>query len=73
MNADEIGKWAGQIWAVLNDADAMGQKQLKKAAKLKKDSELFAAIGWLAREGKVEIQTNPEDPKELMFALVQDK
>lgn len=73
MNKDEIGKWAGQVWQALNDADALGEKQLKKAAKLRKDSELFAAIGWLAREGKVNMQPNPDDPKKLVFSLVQDK
>ncbi|MDE6283486.1 MAG: winged helix-turn-helix domain-containing protein, partial [Muribaculaceae bacterium] len=50
----------------------VGLKQLKKETKLK-DKEVFAAIGWLAREGKVEIQTNPEDEKDLLFTLVQDK
>ena len=35
------------------------------------DTEVFAAIGWLAREGKVDIQTNPDDEKDLLFTLVQ--
>lgn len=73
MNSDTIGAWAGQVWEALNMADTLGAKQLKKDAKLKSDKELYAAIGWLAREGKVDIQTNPDDAKELLFALVQDK
>lgn len=73
MNADQIGVYAGQVWQVLNDAVAMGTKQLKKDAKLKTDKELFAAIGWLAREGKVTIQTNPDDEKEFIITLVQDR
>ena len=36
-----------------------------------KDKEVFAAIGWLAREGKVAIQANEEDPKEHLISLVQ--
>lgn len=72
MNSDTIGVNAGQIWQVLNDAVAMGTKQLKKEAKLKTDKELYAAIGWLAREGKITIQTNPDDEKELIITLVQD-
>lgn len=72
MNADVIGTWAGQVWAALNEADVLGVKQLKKVTKLK-DKELFAAIGWLARENKLDIQTNPEDEKDLLVALVQDK
>lgn len=68
MNCDTIGANAGAVWTVLNDAEAMGTKQLKKAAKLK-DKELFAAIGWLAREGKLMIDVDPEDPKELIITL----
>lgn len=72
MNADVIGTWAGQVWEALNEADVLGIKQLKKITKLK-DKELFAAIGWLAREDKLNIQTNPDDEKELLIALAQDK
>ena len=64
MNTETIGAYAGAVWQVLNEADAMGVKQIKKATKLK-DKEVFAAIGWLAREGKLMIDTDPEDPKEL--------
>lgn len=70
MNSDTIGANAGCIWQALNDAEAMGLKQLKKVTKLK-DKEVFAAIGWLAREGKLMIDTDPEDPKELIITLVR--
>lgn len=72
MNSDTIGVNAGQIWQVLNDAVAMGTKQLKKAAKIKSDKELYAAIGWLAREGKITIQPATEDEKELMITLIPE-
>ncbi|MCI5977508.1 MAG: winged helix-turn-helix domain-containing protein [Bacteroidales bacterium] len=72
MNTDTIGMNAGLVWNALNDAEAMGLKQLKKVTKLK-EKELYAAIGWLARENKIDIQTNPEDEKELILTLVQDK
>lgn len=73
MNAEAIGTWAGLVWTALNDKDVVvGLKQLKKETKLK-DKEVFAAIGWLAREGKVDVQTNPEDEKDFLFTLVQDK
>ncbi|MDE6629204.1 MAG: winged helix-turn-helix domain-containing protein [Muribaculaceae bacterium] len=68
MNSEAIGSWAGLVWNALSEADVLGLKQLKKITKLK-DKETFAAIGWLAREGKVEIQTNPEDDKHLLFTL----
>lgn len=72
MNSEAIGSWAGLVWNALSEADVLGLKQLKKITKLK-DKETFAAIGWLAREGKVEIQTNPEDEKDLLFTLAGDK
>lgn len=71
MNTETIGAYAGAVWQVLNEADAMGVKQIKKATKLK-DKEVFAAIGWLAREGKISIATDPEDEKEFIISLVQD-
>ena len=72
MNAETIGTWAGLVWNALNETDVLGLKQLKKITKLK-DQEVFAAAGWLAREGKLEIQTNPDDEKDLLFTLTGDK
>ncbi len=70
MNTDTIGLNAGSVWAALNEAQALDTKQLKKNAKLKNDKELFAALGWLAREGKVTFAPS-EDGKELIISLVQ--
>lgn len=72
MNSETIGGWAGLVWEALREADVLGLKQLKKITKLK-DKETFAAVGWLAREGKIIIQVNPEDEKDLLFALAGDK
>lgn len=72
MNTETIGTNAGTIWNALNEADAMGVKQLKKVTKLK-DKEVFTALGWLAREGKVLIDVDPDDPKEFIVALTTDK
>lgn len=72
MNTEAIGSWAGLVWNALSETDVLGLKQLKKITKLK-DKEVFAAIGWLAREGKIDIQTNPEDEKDLLFTLTGDK
>lgn len=47
MNTETIGLWAGLVWNALNEADALGLKQLKKITKLK-EKELYAAIGWLS-------------------------
>lgn len=72
MNTEVIGTNAGLVWVALNTAEAAGIKQLKKMTKLK-DKELFAALGWLAREAKININPDPTDDKELIVSLVQDK
>lgn len=69
MNAETIGTWAGLVWNALNEADVLGSKQIKKVTKLK-DKELYAAIGWLARENKLNIEES-EDGKELTLSLVK--
>ncbi len=71
MNAETIGTWAGLVWNALNEADVLGSKQIKKVTKLK-DKELYAAIGWLARENKLNIEES-EDGKELTLSLVKYK
>jgi predicted membrane-bound spermidine synthase len=70
MNVETIGTWAGLVWNALNEADVLAVKQLKKATKLK-DKEVFAALGWLARENKITIEENAED-KDFLVALVQE-
>ena len=72
MNTDTIGINAGCVWAALNEAEALDTKQLKKIAKLKNEKELLAALGWLAREGKINF-IESEDGKELIISLLQDK
>lgn len=72
MNTETIGTNAGTVWVALNTADALGVKQIKKITKLK-DKEVFAALGWLAREDKVNIDVDPADEKEFVVSLVQDK
>ena len=69
MNLEIIGTNAGTVWVALNDAQALGVKQLKKITKLK-DKELYAALGWLAREGKILIAEG-EDEKDLIVSLAQ--
>ena len=44
MNVEIIGTNAGTVWVALNDAQALGVKQLKKITKLK-DKEVYAALG----------------------------
>lgn len=69
MNTDTIGTWAGLVWNALNEADVLGNKQIKKMTKLK-DKELYAALGWLARENKIAFEEN-EDNTEVLVTLVK--
>ena len=59
-----IGENAGAIWGALSNG-ALGLKALKKATKLKNE-DLYLALGWLAREGKVIFS---EGEAELVVAL----
>ncbi|MBP5561135.1 MAG: winged helix-turn-helix domain-containing protein [Muribaculaceae bacterium] len=60
MNVETIGLWAGAVWTALSEAEGnLELKAIKKATKLK-EKELYAAIGWLAREGKVNVAADEE-------------
>ena len=62
MYIEEIGINAGVVWKVLDDAKEMSTKDLKKKTKLT-EKDLNYALGWLAREGKV----NFEDKEKELF------
>ena len=63
---EKVGTIAGQIWNALNENGALNTKDLKKAAKVKNDKELFMGLGWLLREDKV---TLTEAEKDFVVAL----
>ena len=50
-----VGTLAGAVWTALNENGALNTKDLKKAAKVKTDKDLYLALGWLLREDKVEV------------------
>jgi len=52
---ETVGTLAGAVWTALNENGAMNTKDLKKAAKIKTDKDLFLALGWLLREDKVTV------------------
>ena len=55
-----IGNNAGLVWNALSATNGQTAKSLKKVTKLK-DKDLFAALGWLAREGKIGIEDKGDD------------
>ncbi len=50
---ETVGTFAGAVWTALNENGTLNTKDLKKAAKLKTDKDLYLALGWLLREDKV--------------------
>ena len=61
MNAENIGNWAGLVWKALKDAKkGLALKDLRKASKLKVN-ELHCALGWLAKEGKLNFEEGKDD------------
>lgn len=65
MNKNEIGLNAGKVWQLLSDYGKWSYGTLKSSSGLK-DNELGAALGWLAREDKIEMY---EDNDELYVSL----
>ncbi len=68
MTVEQIGTYAGEVWKALAEQNCNSLKTIKKATKLK-DKEVFAALGWLAREGKIHLG-DAEDPKDIVVVLV---
>lgn len=54
----QIGEAAGKVWQTLNKGP-IAPARLAKAAGLSSDAA-NQAIGWLAREGKVTVQSGPK-------------
>lgn len=57
---EKIGFDAGNIWKVLDAQGTKSVKELKKVTKLV-DKEIYAAIGWLAREEKLVFNQEEND------------
>lgn len=62
-----IGTNAGLVWNTLNEGGKQSTKAIKKATKIKADKDLYAALGWLAKEGKLSFE---EVEGELFVGLV---
>ena len=56
MTIESIGTWAGEVYKALENAPehTLGMKGLKK-------DEIMSALGWLGREGKIDIIPNDEE------------
>jgi hypothetical protein len=52
---DKIGGNAGKIWEILVTEDKIDTTFISKSTKLK-EKDIYSALGWLAREGKIEMK-----------------
>jgi hypothetical protein len=50
---EQIGTNAGLVWNVLNEGGKQNVKEVKKVTKIKAEKDVYAALGWLAKEGKL--------------------
>ena len=64
---ETIGKNAGLVWKALNENRAMNVKALKTVTKIRTEKDLYAALGWLAREEKLAFT---EKEQELQVSLL---
>ena len=62
FNDEQIGLVAGEIWNVLSPAENQTLASVKKSIEASPDLTT-AAIGWLAREGKLEIASSGRSVK----------
>ena len=55
-----VGEFAGLIWRALEGKNALSQKEIKKATKLKA-KEFYLGLGWLLREDKINVTEGAEE------------
>jgi hypothetical protein len=61
---EQIGETAGTVWHLLNDKGPLSLTKLTKDVDAPRDVVL-QAVGWLAREGKIEV----DDSKSKVVSL----
>ena len=66
---EKVGTIAGQIWNALNENGALNTKDLKKAAKVKNDKDLFLGLGWLLREDKIAAAETGDEKDPFAYSL----
>lgn len=67
MDVESIGKCAGVVWQLLNSEHRKwSYSEIKKTSELS-DRELNAAIGWLAREGKLNIEETQIGKRNILY------
>ena len=66
MDKRIVGVNAGNVWHVLSEVKRISIPELARKLNLSVESTALA-VGWLARENKIEFATNPDDASDLFF------
>lgn len=67
---DLIGTNAGIIWQTLSEhKKGMTVKEMQKASGIRTQNEIYMALGWLAREGKIDFSGEGKDLKARLATL----
>lgn len=70
MDKGVIGEKAGIVWRLLNDDNRRWEfSEIEKATGMD-EKELSAAIGWLARENKVQFELDKEHGKAYLSLIL---
>lgn len=69
MDKTQIGTNAGIVWKLLSDNAHWEYEKLKKESGLS-DRDLNAAIGWLAREDKIDFDIDEKDAYSYMSTSI---
>lgn len=59
---EKAGTLAGKVWEYLNATDSANEKEIMKGIKVRRATEFYLAIGWLLREGKLDVFGTEEAP-----------
>lgn len=62
MDKNTIGTNAGILWRLMSNNMSWNYKELKDRSNLS-DKDLWAALGWLAHENKIEFDKNSKEEK----------
>ncbi len=68
MNKKSIGTNAGIIWNLLNNNQKWSIQQLRDVSGLS-EKEVYTAIGWLARENKIEMDNSVEGKEDYYLVI----
>ena len=72
MNVESIGINSGIVWRQLASEHRKWEYAEVKAATGLADRDMNAAIGWLAREGKIQIEESKAGRKTIIYLTLCD-